>query len=184
MHARTHADRVVIEPGYLGSGGVVLVVDLTHDLLEHVLDGDDSRGAAVLVDDDRHVRASRLHVLEQLIDLLAVRDHEGRSHERLDRLGLLRVAAVEDPSHDVLEINDADDIVGVLADDRDAREARSQAQRECLAQGLVPLDEDHLGARHHDLAREGVAEFEDGVDHLPLVVLDQILGLGDVDELA
>ena len=32
--------------------------------------------------------------------------------------------------------------------------------------GLAALDEDHVGARHHDLAHEGVAELEDRVDHL------------------
>ena len=43
----------------LVSGGlrpVVLVADLADDLLDDVLEGDDARGAAVLVDDDRHLQ--------------------------------------------------------------------------------------------------------------------------------
>src|SRR5581483_6459791 len=35
-----------------------------------------------------------------------------------------------------------------------------------------------------DLARDGVAQLEDGLDHLPLVVLDDPALLGDVDEFA
>ncbi len=77
-----------------------------------------------------------------------------------------------------------DDVVGVLADDGDAGEPRAQAEGQRLAQRLVPLDEDHLGARHHHLLREGVAELEDGVDHLALVILDEVVGLGEVDHLA
>jgi hypothetical protein len=37
---------------------IVLVVDLADDRLEHVLDRRETRYAAVLVDDDRHVVAS------------------------------------------------------------------------------------------------------------------------------
>ena len=37
---------------------------------------------------------------------------------------------------------------------------------------LVALDEDHVGARHHHLAHDGVAELEHRVDHLALAGLD------------
>src|SRR5690606_21574220 len=44
---------------------VVLVDDLAHDLLEHVLDRHEAVDAAVLVDDERHVIATRPELLEQ-----------------------------------------------------------------------------------------------------------------------
>ena len=44
--------------------GVVLVGDLTDDLLQHVLDGDQARGGAVLVDQQGHMDAVALHLLE------------------------------------------------------------------------------------------------------------------------
>ena len=49
---------------------------------------------------------------------------------------------------------------------------------------LVALDEDDVGARHHHLADDGVAELEDGVDHHPLAVLDELVLLGEVDQVA
>ena len=88
------------------------------------------------------------------------------------------------PADQVLEVDDADDVVLVLPDDRDAGEAAAQRQGQRLPDRLVPLDEDQVGARHHHLAHEGVAELEDGVHHLALVVLDQRLLLGQVDQRA
>ena len=44
---------------------VVLVLDLTNDLLEHVLDRDHAGGAAILVDDDRHMVAARPKLAQQ-----------------------------------------------------------------------------------------------------------------------
>ena len=41
-----------------------------------------------------------------------------------------------------------------------------------------------VGARHHHLADDGVAELEDRVDHLALAVLDHAALLGQVDQLA
>ena len=91
---------------------------------------------------------------------------------------------LERPPDHVLQVDDADDVVRVLADDGDPGEARAEAERQRLPQGLVALDEDHLRARHHHLLREGVPELEDGVDHLALVILDEVVGLGQVDHLA
>ncbi len=41
---------------------VELVADLADQLLEHVLEGDEPRGAAVLVDDDGEVHVLGLHL--------------------------------------------------------------------------------------------------------------------------
>ena len=86
------------------------------------------------------------------------------------------------PGDDVLQVGDPHHVVGVLADHRDAGEAAAQRQHQCLAEGLVPLDEHHVRARHHDLADDGVAKFEDRADHLPLPRLDLGPPLDVVDE--
>ena len=46
--------------------GVVLVANLTDDLLEQIFDRDEPRGAAVLVDDERRLDALALELLQQL----------------------------------------------------------------------------------------------------------------------
>jgi hypothetical protein len=63
-------------------------------------------------------------------------------------------------------------------------EAAAQREGQRLAQRLGPLDEDDVGARHHDLADDRVAQLEDRVDHHPLAVLDELVLLREVDQLA
>ena len=76
--------------------GVVLVGDLAHDLLEDVLDGDQSGEAAVLVDHDGDVDPLGLEVAEHLADRLGLGHERRRPHELLD----LRAAAVGDARRD------------------------------------------------------------------------------------
>ena len=60
---------------------------------------------------------------------------------------------------------------------------RSRAPSVTLA---VALDGHHVGAGHHDLADDGVAELDDRLDELALLVLDHlVLGgrVGDAEQL-
>src|SRR5207244_215471 len=55
---------------------VELVLDLAHDLLDDVLEGDQAGGAPVLVHHDRHVRAALLEVPLQRVERAALGDEE------------------------------------------------------------------------------------------------------------
>ena len=48
----------------------------------------------------------------------------------------------------------------------------------------VDLDRDHVGARQHHFAHDGVAELEDRVDELALLAFDGLLFGGDVGHRA
>ena len=54
--------------------GVVLVGDLADDLLQHVLDRDQARDGAVLVDQQHHVDAVALHLAQQRVERFGVGD--------------------------------------------------------------------------------------------------------------
>ena len=114
----------------------VLVGDLADDLLEDVLDGDQAGGAAVLVDDDRDVDALGLHLAQQLVDRLGLR-HEAGVRITSSTVGRRRSAASWAAADEVLEVDDADHVVDVLADHRDPGEAAAQRQGERLAHGLA-----------------------------------------------
>ena len=58
------------------------------------------------------------------------------------------------------------------------------AERDALRDRLGALDPDHVGARHHHLARERVAELEDRRDHVALAALHDAALLGEVDQIA
>ena len=96
---------------------VVLVLDVADDLLQHVLDRDEARHAAVLVDDDRDVVAVGAELAQQHVEALRLR-HEHRGPQRLAQVEALRVRVV---AQQLLREQDADDVVLVLADHREAR---------------------------------------------------------------
>ncbi|OLT53998.1 hypothetical protein BJF88_00450 [Cellulosimicrobium sp. CUA-896] len=172
-----HAQPPVAEVLDLGLGPVVLVGQLPDDLLERVLDRHQPGDAAVLVDDHRDVRGRRLHLAQEVVHRLGL-GHEDRGPRDLADRSVPFPGHGVQHAHDVLEVRDADEVVGRRAGDRHAREPRPQEQGEHLAQRRVPRRRDHVGTRHHDLARERAAELEHRADELALLVLDD-LGLVD-----
>ena len=105
---------------------VVLVDDLADQLLDEVLERDQAGGAAVLVDDDRHVELLGLHLAQQLGDPLGL-GHERAPGGASSRTGVV-APAVALGAHEVLGVDDADDVVDALADDRDAAVAVEDAR--------------------------------------------------------
>src|SRR3546814_14211159 len=77
-----------------------------------VLQADEAGGAAVLVDDDRHVEAVDLHLSEQLGHPLGLGHDAGRTGQLGHRALLVAVAL---GAHEVLGVHDAADVVGPLA---------------------------------------------------------------------
>ena len=72
---------------------VVFVLDVADDLLEHVLDRDEARHAAVLVDDDRDVVAVGAEVAQQHVEALRL-GHEHGGPQRLAQVEALRARVV------------------------------------------------------------------------------------------
>src|SRR5450759_4137976 len=59
---------------------VVLVLDGAEKGFDRVLDRDEARGAAILVECDRHVLPAAAHLPEELVELLELGDEERRRH--------------------------------------------------------------------------------------------------------
>jgi hypothetical protein len=116
---------------------VVLVDDLADDLLEDVLDGGQARGAAELVDHDHDVAAGELHLVAAARRRACESGQNvGGAHERVDvLLDAERRGSRRSASDDVLEVEDAEDVVEVFPDDGDAGEAG--AQREAISPGAA-----------------------------------------------
>ena len=70
-----------------------------------VLERDQPGGAAVLVDDDRHVELARLHLAQQLRDPLRLGDEVRGPHRAFD---FVAAAAFALGPHQVLGVDDAD----------------------------------------------------------------------------
>ena len=145
---------------------VVLVANLADDLFEQVLDGDQAGGAAVLVDDDGHLRLPPLHLLQQLRHALALGHEMRRAHQRRHR----RLRARRQ-RHEILHEHDADDVVEVVAIDRHARVLLLAEQRAQILQRGIGADGDDVGPRRHHLADEGLGEVDDRLQQLAAFLL-------------
>ena len=64
---------------------VVLVLDLAHDLLEEVLDRDQARRAAVLVEHDGQVDLASLELVQEVVDGHGLGHEHGRPQHRPQR---------------------------------------------------------------------------------------------------
>ena len=99
--------------------------------------------------------AGLLHLMEQIVGRLQLGHEHGLAHNRFD--GPAQRGIVEDRrTHGILHVCDAEQVVYVIANHRNARIAGTRAQFEEVLQRVVLFNADHVGARHHDLAREGI----------------------------
>ena len=157
---------------------VELVDDLAEQLLDEVLEGDEPGGAAVLVDHDGHVELLALHLAQQLGHALGL-GHEARPGRASSPTGCVLVA-VALGAHQVLGVHDADDVVDALAAHRDAAVAVEDDDLHGVGDAEVGRHGDHVGAGHHHLADDGVAELDDRLDELALLGLDHRVLHGEV----
>src|SRR5688572_11338145 len=106
---------------------VMLVVDVADDLLDEILDGNESVGTAIFVDDECEMNMCRLHLQEEIEGGHGARDVE---HFPL-QLGDRRIAPAQgavlglfDQRDDILDVDHAERIVEGLAIDRQTRMLR------------------------------------------------------------
>ncbi len=120
-HVAGQADSSVGKRLRYGFALLELVADVADELGEHVFKGQNAGGAAELVHDQRLVRMALAKLAEHAVGRDALVDACDRTHQRLDaRPGGISPAGHQ-PSHDVLGVQDADDVVNRVAVDRQAR---------------------------------------------------------------
>ena len=127
-------------------GDVVLVLDLADDLLDQILDGDEPVDAAELVDDERQMLARQAHLQQQV-----EHPHGGRHEQHLaqDRLqiegpGSRRAA---DAAQQILDVDEADDVVEGFAIDRQARMAMGAELAPAARRSRCPRPRAMMSAR-------------------------------------
>ncbi len=165
--------------GGLGLVEVVLVLDVTDELLDEVLHRDDAGGAAVLVGDDREVHALAAHVGERGEDRAGPGQHQGLPGQLADPQRAVGHLGVEQ----VADVHEADHVVGGAADDRVARVRLVQrllGGPEHRRRGVQEVD---LGARDHHLADLPVTGLEDVLDDPSLLLAQGLVGVDEVAQL-
>jgi len=101
----------VREPANRTACRVGFVRDLPHDLLDDVLDRDDARRTAVLVDDDGELRPLALQICEQIVEGLRLRD-DRRIPDQVLQVGVGPLGHQQ--LDELVDVDDALDPVGVV----------------------------------------------------------------------
>ena len=73
----------------------------------------------------------------------------------------------------ILGQQDADDLVAILADDREPRVAGFDHDGEDLLGRVFALDHDHLRPRHHDVPHLDLGDLQHRLEHFEHVGIDQ-----------
>src|SRR5581483_11595501 len=163
----------IIEPDNGLLFGVVFVNDIAHDLLDDVLDGDQTGRPTVLILDDRHLGSAAAKFREQLVQTFAFRNEIGGPRD----IRYFAAVSFHDRLQQILCVHDSHNRVNVVFVNGNA----------CVP-GLLDEVGDHLrrivhiagvdvNARSHDFPRNGVGEFNDRVNHLAFI-FDQFAGFG------
>ena len=140
-----------------GPATVVLVGDVADDLLNGVLEGDNARGPAVLIDDDGHLRALIAQLDQQArqghgLGHARSRRHEGGGghwHARPPLVG---------HGDDAAQVDDAQDVVGVVPDDGEAGVAGGAGQGHDGVGGVRLIQDVKAAPVRHDVDRGECAE--------------------------
>ncbi len=176
----THEEVPVGQPAHLAGRGIGLVGDLSDDLLDDVLDGDDPGNATILVDDDRQGGALALQIGEEVVEGLGLGHDRRVVHNRLEggAGSVVHQAArertgVHEPAHAVAILAFGDDEPGVAGGD-------AELQRGLDVTGDV--DGDDGGAGGHHLAGLLLMQVEDAGEHPRLAGVEVAAGVGLGDQ--
>ena len=163
-------------------GLVMLVLDVADDRLDDVLDRHQPVGAAVFVDDERHMRARRLH-LHQKIERRHGRRHENhraqdirrRERERQikpadalradARARQRRLGGGGEMVEEIADVDHAARIIERVAVHGQARVAGGAEDAQHLAQRRVDIDRDDIGARQHHVLDPELVQAEHVFQH-------------------
>ena len=134
-----------------------LVGDLAHDLLEDILQGDQTERRTVLVDNDGNVDFLGLELLEQAVDLLVFR-HEIGLAAKVRPAEIVRGGNIR---QHILYIENTSHIVQVFLVNRNTRIARLHDHLLDPCEVLRFVERDHLDPRAHDLPYFRIDELDD-----------------------
>ncbi len=165
MHRAVFADRALFFH-------VMLVLDFADDLLQHILDGDDTGDAAILVHDDSHVIAVGTEVLQQHIEPFAFRDKH-RGPQQFTHIEALLVALYR-IDQQILRQQDAHHLVAAVADDRVTRMPGLDDGAQQLLRIGVAFQHVDLGTGNHDVTHPHVIDLQHTLYHRQRIGIEQV----------
>ena len=165
-------------------GDVVLVVDVADDLLDDVLERDEAEHDAIFVDHQRRMGLAAQERLQLIAATGGVGDEPGVERD-VGGAQLRHVAARGGiGAEQVLDVQDADDVVGIAAPKRHAGIGRGERLAHKIGRRQIGVERAHLGAVDHHVADRHFGEFEQAAEHVALIARNFALAMQHVDGAA
>ncbi len=140
----------VLTPLRVRAHPVVLVHHIADELLDQILDGDQTVRSAELVDDNRQLQAAAAQGLQQRVEF-----HRGRYDQMInhDVADGHRFPVLLPDRNGVLDVDETDDVVETLADHRKTGVPGPAGHDDDLADRVVDLDGTHPDPGSQDVRR-------------------------------
>ena len=166
-------DHAVDEPGSVlalddARIGLPRVGQFADQRLENVGQGHESFEIAVFIDDERHRLAARLEHFEGAQHRHRIRQKQRRAQRRAQ----IEWLSVECGGQQILDLNDAGELMRAALHDRKARIGAVADMPPDLLFGIIYIEKLDLGARRHDGADPAIAEPERHLDDCGLALRD------------
>ena len=168
--------------------GVELVRDLAHDLFQNVLERDETLKRAVFVHHQREMRVQPQELAHLVVQRRGLGDEVGlhgdlvqvEVAQRLGRGAVRLDRQLVHGAQQILGVDDAHDVLGVVAIDGQAGVIALEALRQDVLGRVLCID--HLDPRpvQHDLLDRAVAQVQRAQDAVAVLLLDHALGMAQV----
>src|SRR5690554_673733 len=145
--------------------------DLAHDLFKEILDGDNARRAAVLIDHDADLLLFTPHQTEHVVEARSL----GEIGQLTDDLVGERTLFEKD-IEEIPDENETDDVIDALFVNWITRMALSSKDGAELLGRCSPFDRDDLHARRHHLRGREIAEIKELGEDLARIFVELPLG--------
>jgi len=181
-------DSVGNNPNLLAERLVVLVVDLTHDLFENILERDQPLQAAIFVHDQRKMRAARPEVAHLVVQRCRLGDEIGL-HRDVEQVEIFQLFGVKltlfqhllHRAQQFLGMQDTDHVLGLFAVKRQAGMRAFQDKAQNLHDRQVGVDHLDIRTVHHDLFDGAFAQVERAQDAVAMFLFDDAFGMAQLD---
>ena len=157
----------------------MFVLDRADQFFQDIFQADEADGAAVFIDDHGQVGPARPHELQEFR-----RRHDFRHHED-GPLDEIQIAALMDVEvHDILDMDQAQDVVLVVFAERIARMARLADGLHMLTHRIFRIEADDVLTGHHDFLGQAVGEIEDVADEFAFDLINLAFFMAGRDQHA
>ena len=136
---------------------IEFVFDFADDLLDQILDRNQTVDAAIFIDDQRHMKMGHLHLKQQVQDRHRRRNEQNLAQDAAQAEG----GALAHFGEDILDMHHPDNVIQGFTVDRHAGMGVGIDLGDQIVQRRIDVDGAYIGAWHHDVMRAKTTEHED-----------------------